>query len=116
MIGEIKIHSLLTDFANCKGYIKKLYKATPEGNSPVSTIHCPIPSVKEAAETCPTPPRTITACKLDKPVKASTLKTTKTNVDEILSQLMLVELSSGGVYVQTSKIDLIKTGKPKLFV
>ena len=116
MAGEIKkIHSLLTDFSNCKGCIKKLYKATPEGNSPVSAILRPIPSVKEAAETRPTPPSTITACKLDEPLKASTPKTTTTNAEELPSKLMLVGSPSRGVYVQTSKIDLIKTGQPKLF-
>ena len=118
MTGEIKkIHSLLTDFANFKGCIKRLYKATPEENSPVSASHRPISSVKEAAETRPSPPSTITACKLGKPVKASTPKTTNfiTNVDELLSKFMLVGSLSPGVYAQTSKINLIKTGQPKLF-
>lgn len=90
MNGEIKkIHSLLTDFANCKGCIKKLYKATPEENSPVSTIHRLTLSVKEAAENRHSPPSTITTCKLDKPVEALTPKTTnfKANVDELPSKL-----------------------------
>jgi len=60
--------------------LKNLYKATPEGNSQVSTILCPIPSVKEAAETRPTLPSTITACKLDEPVEASTPKAQQQNL------------------------------------
>ena len=115
MAGEIKkIHSLLTDLPTVRVALKSSIRQHQRG-IPVSTILRPIPSVKEAAETHPTPPSTITACKIDEPVEASTPKTTTTNVEELASKLMLVGSPSRGVYVQTSKIDLIKTERPKLF-
>ena len=121
MTDEIrKINALLTDFANCKGCIKKLYKATLERDSGVFTVSS-VQAAKE--ERRGTPPHSIITniSTFHEPaVQASTPKpasqTSSTDVtDQVQSKSMLIGSPSRGVYVQKSKMDLIKTNHPRLF-
>ena len=115
MTDEIrKINALLKDFTNCKCCIRKLYKAPPERiNSPVFTV----PPVLVAEEHRDTPPSSIITgiSTLHEP-QASTPKTTSSiDEDKATPKSMLLGSPSRGVYVQNSKMDLIKTNHPRLF-
>ena len=123
MTREIKqMGALLREFASCRSCIKKLYKTTSEGKSPVFTPvqHQSIPAqhhlVAHTITTSTTPDLHVTK----EPAAQATPKTTKPppNIQgevESSSDVVLVGSPSRAVYVQKARVELIKSSQPKRF-